>query len=75
MTGGQRVGEPRHELDVPEPAVHGGARWETVDQLVAQLLDPRSQQRQTKSPALTYDDATDSAGYFMSTDIQHELHG
>jgi hypothetical protein len=25
MTSGQRVGEPRHELDVPEPAVHGGA--------------------------------------------------
>ena len=29
----------------------------------------------TKSPAFTYDDATDSVGYFMSTDMRHELHG
>jgi putative transposase len=29
----------------------------------------------TKSPALTYDDATDSAECFMSTAMGHELHG
>jgi transposase InsO family protein len=29
----------------------------------------------TKSPALTYDDATDSVEYSMSTTVWHELHG
>jgi hypothetical protein len=29
----------------------------------------------TKSPALRYDDATDSMGCFMSTDMRHELYG
>jgi hypothetical protein len=29
----------------------------------------------TKSPPLTYDDTTDSAEYFMSTNMPHELHG
>jgi len=54
---GQPVGEPVHEFDVPEPVGGGAGLRKTVDQLVGQPPDPRSQPRDTPPGELSRDQA------------------